>query len=684
MTLYRQLALTIIILFIAGLMGTLAVSTANLRQFLAEQLEAHAQDTATSLGLSLSQPMQDNDLPVMNAMVDAVFDRGYYQSITVVTADGKTLIERHGSSEIPDIPDWFRRNIRLKIPEAGAQVMAGWKPAATLSVTSHPGHAYRELWENTVDTFWLYMLAMITVLLLGLAGVNCLLKPLQRVVSQAESICNGRYPVQDNLPRTRELRSVVQAMNRLASRVKQEFMEQSTITERLREQFFVDTLTDIGNRRYFERELRNCLESHDESSPGTLIFLEVNHLEEINRSSGYQAGDRLLIRIGELIRHGTRELANCHVARISGAGFGIIVTGLSQADVDRLADGLGNELLQLQDENPAGHRDTVTIGIVTWVPGDTVSDILMKADFALQAARSTGGSTWHRFEHPTDSPMLLRDTRQWRDFLGEVLHTESAALFTQPVFSLVNGQYCLFHQEVFLRIKDKNGVYLTGGTFMPMAEYSSLATDFDKLSINLLIEHIKAGPKTDSTYAVNLTTSSFHDRSFLQWLCDKLGDNSECIQQLVFEIPESGILINKQAAQTFIDRLSILQCRCGIDHFGRGFHSFGYLASIGVSYLKIDGSYTHYIEQDSDSRFLVKTLIDAAHSIGLQVIAGAVENDEQQKTLEMLNVDAMQGYFIAKPEPFIAGISACLAGGKGADEAGAGIHPRLSDPPMGS
>ena len=77
MTLYRQITASIILLLLIAFLGTVIISTQNLRTFLLAQLETHAQDTATSLGLSLSTPLQAHDMTTITSMVDAVFDRGY-------------------------------------------------------------------------------------------------------------------------------------------------------------------------------------------------------------------------------------------------------------------------------------------------------------------------------------------------------------------------------------------------------------------------------------------------------------------------------------------------------------------------------------------------------------------------------------------------------------------------------
>ena len=83
MTLYRQLLLLIFGLFLLMAVGVLAVNLESTRSFLYSQLDSHAQDTATSLGLSMSPHMAEGDLVIMQSMVDAVFDRGYYREIAV-------------------------------------------------------------------------------------------------------------------------------------------------------------------------------------------------------------------------------------------------------------------------------------------------------------------------------------------------------------------------------------------------------------------------------------------------------------------------------------------------------------------------------------------------------------------------------------------------------------------------
>ena len=614
------------------------------------QLESHAQDTATSLGLSLSPYMQRNDTAVMSSMVDAIFDRGYYKTISVIAVNGEPLIERSNPVTSEGVPSWFVDYIDLRLPAAEAMVMSGWKQAATVVVASHPGYAYQELWKNCLDAFLLFSLTAVAAILLGILAVHMLLKPLKRVEKQAEAICQQTFMIQDKLPRTRELRRVVEAMNRLAGKIDEIFTEQSSTTERLREQAYKDPVTGLGNRRYFDRQLQSSLESREESSGGTVLLLELSHLEHINTASGYQAGDVLLHRTAELVQTRLADYRKYFVSRISGAGFGIVVEGINIRESDALANALGRDLLQLHTENLVEDRNIANIGLTMWKSGDSMSGVLAEADNALRAAQVIGDNAWHRYEPTNEAPRSIPGAAQWHSCLMQAVSSASATLCAQPVLEFTDSDDKVLHKEIFLRLPDENGGFMTAGVFMPMAERTGLATELDRLAIGKLLDYLTANPADASRYAVNLTATSLHDTAFVEWLCSQLQANPERGQRITFEFPESGVLRNIPNTRIVVDRLSTLGCNCGIDHFGCGFNSFGYLRSLKINYLKIDGGYTRNINRETDNQFLVKALADTAHSVDIRVFTEAVESEEELDAIRLLNVDGVQGYLIGRPE----------------------------------
>ena len=394
MTLYRQITISIILLLVAAFLGTVIISTQNLRVFLLTQLESHAQDTATSLGLSLSPPMQARDMTTITSMVDAVFDRGHYRQLDITTLTGDTLLSRSNQTQSNNVPEWFRDIMDLQPPVAEALIMSGWQQAGKVRVTSHPAYVYGELWSNTVETFRLFLALAIIIILVGLIAVNILLRPLRRIEMQADAICNASCTLQEKLPRTRELRHVVTAMNRMSGKIGSIFAEQATLTDNLREQAYKDPVTGLGNRRHFDRQLKMLLESREESSMGALLVLELNGLSEINLSAGYQEGDQLLQCTAGLISNRIKTIENCFAARISGASYRIVAVGMHKDGAESLADELCHDLLQLRADGLARTDSIGHIGVALWEQQDSVPNLLAEADIALRTAQSSGNNSW--------------------------------------------------------------------------------------------------------------------------------------------------------------------------------------------------------------------------------------------------------------------------------------------------
>jgi diguanylate cyclase (GGDEF)-like protein len=648
MTLYRQLVVIVIALFLTGFVGSFSISSANLRHFLDKQLVSHAQDTATSLGLSLSSAIQSDDRPVLEAMIDAVFDRGYYQRIEVTAVNGETLVERSNPVRIKDVPDWFVRHVGLDTPGAEALVMAGWKQAATVHVRSHPGHAYHELWQNTVETFWMFFLTALGVMFLGLLMIRVMLRPLQGVESQAEAICNGSYPIQKKLPRTRELRRVVEAMNRLTHKINESFTKHSALTDRLRNEAYRDPLTGLGNRRWFDQQMQYQL---DTPARGALILVSLQKLDRVNAESGYQSGDKLLQTVAQLIESRAGNYPHCYASRISGTKFGLIGVDLGVREAETLAGELAGDLARSDIADMTTGTGVAHIGVVMWEHGDTTDKLLAEVDIAMRTAQASGDNAWHRFKPATGSATQVRGDIEWRDYLRQAIHTGGITLLSQPVYMLQENSPRPIHLELLARMADDSGKPIDACLFMPIARRLGLAAEIDKAIVSLAIQHLQAHQDDSMPVAVNLTPRSVHDPAFLGRLYATLSDNPGTANRLIFELPESAIVTDTRSVAATMERLAAAGYSCGIDHFGRSFQSLAHLRSLKVQYLKIDGAYTRDIHRDSDKQFLVRALCDTAHSIDIQVIAGAVETAADAEMIARLNVDGVQGHLYGKPTP---------------------------------
>ena len=649
MTLYRQLIIFTVVLFLLLFTGTWYAKLANTRTFLTDQLESHVQDTATSLALSISPHVAQKDLTVVEGMINALFDRGYYQKITFADPRGQVLIERVLPVRVEDVPQWFVALVPLRTPEATSDVMAGWNQGGTILVKSHPGYAYATLWNEVLGmTAWFAACAVFLLAAVGI-GLKFLLRPLTAVERQADALCRREYQLQDPLPRTREFRSVVEAMNRMTVKVKEMFEEQASRAEGLQERAYQDPVTGLGNRRFFESQVNAELGRQDEDARGLLILLRIHGLEALNQKRGLQAGDELLKRVATLLKSSLNAYADTALSRLTGGDFGIFLPNLSPSEGGIIGTEIAAQLGRVAMEKTALDDNIGHLGIASCQGSITLSRLLAEADLALSSALQKGANSWELRVVTGDSETLPQGQQHWKDALVKALEERRITLDAQGVVE--NGPARKVLQlELFARIM-QDGKPLDAALFMPVAERLKLVSAIDRIVIEEAMKVDFRSMAVDRV-AINLSPSSLEDDAFRDWLISFLKGLPPEAPHISFEFSEFAAVQHLQLIRDF--GAAVRECGHGIglDHYGRSFSKLGYLQSLRPEYVKIDRAYTGELSGgENDSRFYVASLCSVAHSIDIKVVAEGVESEEQAAVLKELNLDAMQGYFFGRPQP---------------------------------
>ena len=650
MTLYRQLVIFTLVLFFILFTGTWLAKLESTRSFLVGQLESHAQDTATSLGVSISKYSIENDMPAIESTINAVFDKGYYRIVRYMDTENNVLIDRVLDVNIENVPRWFIRLVPLNTPEASANVMAGWHQAGTIYVKSHPGYAYKTLWENVVRMSVWFLACVIVFLIAGGFGLRMLLRPLALVERQADALCKKKYEIQKQLPRTKELRRVVEAMNRMTAKVKKMFEEQVALAEELRKHAYHDPLTGLGNRRYFESQITARLDRRDSITKGIVLLVQINDLHELNQQKGFLGGDELLQRVGELLQDVTKQYANAVLARLTGGDFGIFVPDGSSWDAEAIAEAVASQLNQLAIEQLALTANVGHVGAISYENSTTRERLLSEADLALRSAQQAGPNKWELRTVTEENEKAPLGQQQWKDTLDQALSERRITLFAQPVVNTYDRNH-IIHLEIFSRIVQDDGSLLSAGLFMPFVERLHLVSYLDRIVLEnvMQLDRDRVGVER---LAVNVSPASLQNDSFRRWLLFAIENLPAKSPGLNFEFAEFGAVQHIEIIKEFSLVVRKYGHLVGLDHYGQSFSHLGYLKSLMPDYVKIDRAYTGELKDvENDSRFFIGSLCSVAHSLDITVIAEGVETEQQWQLLKELNLDAIQGYIIDRPKP---------------------------------
>jgi len=647
MTLYRQLLIFTSILFIILFSATWFTEFQSTRKYLEEQLESHAQDTATSLGLSITSNLATDDLATVDTMLNVVFDRGYYRTILLTDLDNNTLLERTNSLEITDIPQWFIKAVPLKSPGAKSSISSGWMKKGYLYVESHPGYAYSSLWNSTVTMTTVFLMVGISVLLIGALVLRVLLSPLKKVELQAENLCKREYILQEKLPRTRELRSVVTAMNSMTEKVKQMFDEQASVADTFRKSAYSDPVTGFGNRRFLESQVNSAMEQKDTPVHGAFILLEIQSLQQVNLDKGYDYTDTLLSKIANEIDSEINRSPGNVLARLSGGNFGLfcnLATYETAAEtcertikrINKVADAEGLPL------------PLACMGGTLYTAATSLGHLLAEADEALRSVQLTSSQYWEIVSAPGTEDKPSPGKMEWLAQIDTALSAKKFLLYGQPIFSKTDLTKTI-QIEIFSRIKDESGEEIHAGQFIPIAEQIGRITDIDKIIIEKALQLTPEDLDSD-TIVVNVSAISIQDSAFIDWIVSNLKGAPSSSPTLIFEISEFDASQNLEHLLNFSRLVKDIGHFIGLDHFGKSFSNFGYLKSLQPKYVKIDRAFTHELKsKQSDSHFFVSSLSSVAHSLDIEVIVEGIEDAEQLDAVRSLNVDGVQGYHLRVP-----------------------------------
>ncbi|MDJ0739140.1 MAG: EAL domain-containing protein [Gammaproteobacteria bacterium] len=646
MTLARQLMILIVVLVGVLFVGTLAISVQNARAYLDSQLASHAQDAATSLGLSATAHVDSGDQAMVTAMVNAMFHRGDYLLIRFEDLQGAPWLERSVELRLDDVPAWFQRVFTLQPPRRSATMMAGWRQVGRVVVVSHPGLAYRQLWQTAEQMLHLFAIAALLAILVGMLGLRVLLRPLRDVEAQAAAICRREFPVVRKRPLTLELRRVVEAMNGLSARVSRMLDDAETLAAELRRQAYQDPVTGLANRRQFMDVLDHRVADRELLAGGGLLLLQLRDFKAYNQAHGYPAGDRLLAETARALSDALTALPAATPAHLSGADFAVLVENVDAPRLQRLAEDVAAAVAALYGRLGLPSPDVAHVGGSVFC-GMDASSWLADADVALREAQRSGANSVV-VRQCDAADRAVRSGSAWRKLIEQALGRGDLRLLRQPVLGCADA--ALLHHEVFVRIPDPDapGQDIAAAVLLPMAENAGLAADVDRAVIERVVAGIADGDFASSV-AVNISPASLAAAGLLDWLVDYLAAQRDAARRLVLELPEYGAALQLDRLADWTGRLRPLGVEFALDHFGRGFSSFAYLRTARLDYLKVDGSFVRDLHRHDDNRFFLRTIADIAHSLDMRVIAESVESEEDWQALQRLGIDGGRGFWLGRP-----------------------------------
>ena len=436
------------------------------------------------------------------------------------------------------------------------------------------------------------------------------------------------------------------------------------VTQRVRRQMdeieyraLYDDLTGLPNRTLFrDRVEQAILAARRNGTTAAVMLLDVDRFKEINDALGHDTGDLLLQELGTRLAAELR--ASETFARLGGDEFAILLPTASAEDATLLGS-----RVHVAFEKPFALRGlplevAASVGVAVYPDhGEEVDTLLQHADVAMYAAKEThAGTAVYDAEQDTNDADRLRLAGELRG----AIETEELVVYFQPKAELEKGR--ILGAEALVRWQHPERGFIPPNDFIPIAERTGLIKPLSRYVLAAAIEQCAAWQAAglELQVAVNLTIPDLLELELPDRIAALLEQNGVRPGQLELEITESTILADPFRVRVVLNRLNEMGLRLAIDDFGTGYSSLAYLRNLPVHTIKIDRSFVMGMSEDASDATIVRSTIDLAHNLGLEVVAEGVETQEVWDALRAQGCSLAQGYFIAKPAP-PADLAALLA-----------------------
>ncbi len=610
------------------------------KDFLQKQMQIHAQDTATSLGISLGKSIAQNDRANIDTLLNAIFDKGYFAEIRVEDNEGNILGSKkiNWNINLDNVPDWFEDFILLNIQKADSEVSFGWKQVGSIDVVTHPGFAYQQLWQTARRNFWALMGMLILYLLLVSIINKKIAAPLSAVIDQAKALTQKKYQKINDIPKIPELNLLVNAMNTMVDFTQSQVKKLSQDAEHWHEEAFIDSLTLLPNRRDFHRHLQEFSQKEADYYSISVGLVKITGLDIVNNQSGYRTGDKLLKRIGAKLSQLQQQETGTFIARLNGTEFAVVVRDFTVDDIKPLYERIVRHIIQLlRDENS---DCKIFIGAVVMQPGRDIETYLSAADNQLMDAMAAETSV--KIALKQDQILALGKEKQMKT-LWDAIKNQSIRLKSQSILNMEDE--LLIAKEYFLQVQVDTNTWISAGRWLSRLKNSEEMAKVDKIVIAKLFEN----PQQNAVQMVNVSPGSFTDENgIVRWLIDKYQSQ---IAATPLAVEFSQLLVSGELIkiEKWVSKLKQADIEVGVDHFGFHADSLQWLTQVKPSYVKLDPSILGSLDKSLENLTFIEALITLAHTLGIKVYATGVES-EQILTLAMqLNFDGYQGFAIEKP-----------------------------------
>lgn len=427
-----------------------------------------------------------------------------------------------------------------------------------------------------------------------------------------------------------------------------------------------------GSVKYFSGVIRNLEENgkvdfitglytHDECRHeferlvsqgvvGGMMVLNIDNFSSLNTIYGHAFGDSVLRNTAQDIQALLPEDASLY--RFDGDQYAIIYTDADRQTIENIYDAIRSYAMEKHTVEDCNYRFTLSAGAAFFnKDAGTWEEIEPCTALAMKVAKAEGRDKCIFYS----SGMLDGKIREESivNILRECVSDDFKGFFLlyQPITKASTLE--IVGAEVLLRFENEKYGVLSPVEFIPMLEENNLIIPVGKWVLKQALNCLKSWISHIPDFVMNINVSYLQllDERFCGYLEQILEETAVDPKHVVIELTESYFVTDADRIDTTLKRLQEQNIRMAMDDFGTGYSSLGRLTQFDVNIVKIDRLFVKSLNENQYNYDFVEAVIRLCHNAGMSVCIEGVETREDQKGVDSLYADTLQGFYISRPVP---------------------------------
>lgn len=422
--------------------------------------------------------------------------------------------------------------------------------------------------------------------------------------------------------------------------------------QRIEKQANNDFLTGLYNRMRCEKDLEEQISLiREKGGEGALLYMDLDDFKHINGGLGHQYGDVLLQGISRSLKRISGIQSSCY--RMGGDEFIIIVTDTRVSMLNRILGDICGIFEKPWLLKGADYYCTMSMGIVRFpTDGDTVQELIKKADLALFEAKATGKNRYVFYTAEEEGSAFKRLDLEKNMRNAIVNACNEFEVYYQPIVDVSKPDHPCMGAEALIRWNCESLGFISPTEFIPLAEYLGL---INPIGDHVLLQSCRRCKHWNDSghpeYKVNVNLS------VVQLLRNDMAERVKNVLQrtglnpgnLTLEVTESLAINDMTRMKRILGQIKELGVWVALDDFGTGYSSLNHIREMPIDVIKIDRCFIEDLGNDEFSDAFVRIVCELASVIGMKVCVEGMEHERQYEILKKMQIHMIQGFYFDKP-----------------------------------